>query len=146
MNRTDRGLSVLYVDDEAGMQGFNSLVELLEDQGLRITSASNATTALKLLDEPAQRFDAVLLDIIMPPFDCYTLEETEGGISTGWRLLEDMRRRQPTLPVVVVSVIQMKDVNGVRARYGVKRVLPKESPTQSIVAAVREAVSEVAKR
>lgn len=147
MAKADGEISVLYVDDEAGTQGFESLVDLLEGEGLRVTAAGDAATALELLSDPKRHFDGVLLDIIMPPFNLYTLDETEGGISTGWRLLEDMRRQRPALPVVVVTVIQMKDSSGIRARYGVKRVLPKESTTAaSIATALRETLKEKIKR
>jgi len=134
-------LSVLYIDDEVGTEGFASLFELLEGEGLLITPAKDITTALKLLSDPSQQFDAALLDIIMPPLSHYTLEETEGGISTGWRLLDDMRKLRPALPVVVVTVIQMKDLSGIRER-GVTKVLPKEATSTSIARAVRAAVSE----
>ncbi|HEY7677086.1 MAG TPA: sigma 54-interacting transcriptional regulator, partial [Candidatus Methylomirabilis sp.] len=77
---------VLVVDDEAGMRDFLAL--LLEGEGFEVATAADAGEALRLFDErPA---DLVISDIRMPKKD-------------GVALLGDLRQRDPSLPVVLVT-------------------------------------------
>ena len=59
------GVSVLVVDDEAGISSL--LSDLLEADGYRVVTASNGVAALALLEK--ETFDAVLTDIRMPELD-----------------------------------------------------------------------------
>jgi DNA-binding NtrC family response regulator len=77
---------VLVVDDEAGMRDFLAL--LLEGEGFEVATAADGSEALRLFDErPA---DLVISDIRMPKMD-------------GVALLGDLRQRDPTVPVVLVT-------------------------------------------
>ncbi len=77
---------VLVVDDEAGMRDFLAL--LLEGEGFEVATAAEGGEALRLFDErPA---DLVISDIRMPKMD-------------GVALLADLRQRDPSVPVVLVT-------------------------------------------
>jgi len=77
---------VLVVDDEEDIR--SSLRMILEYEGMAMTEASSAREALDQLD--ADRPDAVLLDIKMPRMD-------------GLEALAEIRKRDPDLPVVMIS-------------------------------------------
>jgi putative two-component system response regulator len=77
---------ILVIDDEAVIRML--VVEILESAGYDVTSAESAERALALLDK--EEFDLVVSDVIMP------------GLS-GLELLEAVRARRASLPVVLVT-------------------------------------------
>jgi putative two-component system response regulator len=77
---------ILVIDDEDVIRLL--VVEILESAGYDVTSAKSAERALALLDEA--EFDLVVSDVVMP------------GLS-GLELLEAVRARHASLPVVLVT-------------------------------------------
>jgi DNA-binding NtrC family response regulator len=80
------GLRILVVDDDLGI--CQSLAELLRRQGCQVAIATSAADALALT--AGQRFDLVLSDVVMPDMD-------------GYDLYMELKERQPTLPVVLMT-------------------------------------------
>ena len=77
---------ILIVDDEAGVR--SSLQAILEDEGYRVDTDSNAEDALaRLTHDP---FDLILLDIWLPNMD-------------GMEALEKMRDEEIDTPVIMIS-------------------------------------------
>jgi len=81
------GKQVLVVDDNATNR--RMLVLQTREWGMRPIEAASAADALALLDQ-GQCFDAALLDWLMPEMD-------------GLELAVHMRRRQPHLPLIMIS-------------------------------------------
>jgi chemosensory pili system protein ChpA (sensor histidine kinase/response regulator) len=83
-----RDARVLVVEDNAEIREVVAMV--LEDDGYRVTCASNGAEALRKADQ--HRPDAVILDVNMPVMD-------------GWTFLEHWRARpaERRAPVLVVS-------------------------------------------
>lgn len=82
--------SILLVDDDEDVR--ESIGDALEEEGYRVTSASNGKEALRLLRDDKVRPDVILLDIMMPEMD-------------GWAFRAE-QRRDPALasiPVVVFT-------------------------------------------
>lgn len=77
---------VLVVDDDPDIR--DSIEELLRSDGLRATGAANGAEALRILGE--HPVGVVLLDLMMPIMD-------------GRELVEEMRRRNIVVPVVLLS-------------------------------------------
>ena len=77
---------ILVIDDEDVIRML--VVEILESAGYDVTSAESAEVALSLLDH--SEFDLVVSDVIMP------------GLS-GLELLEAVRARRASLPVILVT-------------------------------------------
>ena len=82
--------TVLVVDDDADTR--QGLCEILEDEGYRCEMADDGSEALGLLDDTPQRVDVVLLDLMMPRMD-------------GWTVLRRMEAdpKLRRVPVVVMS-------------------------------------------
>jgi putative two-component system response regulator len=78
---------ILVIDDEAVIREL--MVEILETGGHDVVGAETAERALELLDEHDE-YDLVVSDVIMP------------GLS-GLELLETLRARRASLPVVLVT-------------------------------------------
>lgn len=81
-----RGLSILVVDDDAGIA--RTLEEMLEADGCQVEIAGDGEQALARLAE--RRFDLVLSDVVMPKMD-------------GYALYQQVRARHPKLPVLMMT-------------------------------------------
>ena len=81
-------LEVLVVDDEADIRDLVSGV--LEDEGYAVRTAADSTAALEAIEE--RRPSLVLLDVWL-----------QGSRLDGLQLLEQIKRRDPTLPVLMIS-------------------------------------------
>lgn len=81
-------LEVLVVDDEADIRELVSGV--LEDEGYAVRVAANSTEALEAIG--TRRPSLVLLDVWL-----------QGSRLDGLQLLEQVKRRDPTLPVLMIS-------------------------------------------
>jgi DNA-binding NtrC family response regulator len=84
-----QGARVLVVDDSESIRRF--LAGLLGAEGYRVDTAEDGRRALKLIEAGAAP-DLVLLDVMMPGPD---------GLET----LRLIREQEPTLPVVMISVV-----------------------------------------
>jgi two-component system nitrogen regulation response regulator NtrX len=81
-------LEVLVVDDEADIREL--VAGVLEDEGYAVRSAADSTTALDAIDD--RRPSLVLLDVWL-----------QGSKLDGLQLLEQIKRRDPTLPILMIS-------------------------------------------
>jgi CheY-like chemotaxis protein len=79
---------ILVVEDNAEVGEFS--MQLLNDLGYHTMLASDAESALKLLDEKPGQFDLVFSDVVMPGMD---------GVAP----CREIHRRFPRLPVVLAS-------------------------------------------
>ena len=81
-------LEVLIVDDEADIRELVSGV--LEDEGYAVRAAANSTQTLDAIEE--RRPSMVLLDVWL-----------QGSKLDGLQLLQEIKQRDPTIPVLVIS-------------------------------------------
>lgn len=112
----------LLVDDNAAF--VENLAEILEAAGATVDVATNADEALARLS--ANRYDALVTDMRMP------------GL-TGSELLHLVRRRDPGLPVVMLSAyVQDAQVSAAR-REGLLAVLSKPGKVSELVTLLERA-------
>jgi len=81
-------LEVLIVDDEADIRELVSGV--LEDEGYAVRAAADSTQTLDAIEE--RRPSMVLLDVWL-----------QGSKLDGLQLLQEIKQRDPTIPVLVIS-------------------------------------------
>jgi two-component system nitrogen regulation response regulator NtrX len=81
-------LEVLVVDDEADIREL--VAGVLEDEGYAVRSAADSSAALDAIDD--RRPSLVLLDVWL-----------QGSKMDGLQLLEQIKRRDPNLPVLMIS-------------------------------------------
>lgn len=84
---------VLLVDDDPDLLEANRM--FLEHRGLRVVAAATASEARKVL-ETGKTPDVAVLDVMM---------ETE---SAGFHLANDVHRRYPDLPIIILSGVNEK--------------------------------------
>jgi two-component system nitrogen regulation response regulator NtrX len=115
--------TLLVVDDEP--QILQAVAGILQDEGFEVLTAPDGETALKVVaDGPP---DLVLLDIALPGKD-------------GLEILQELKARQPLLPVVMISAFGSVE-NAVKAtRLGAYDFIEKPPNADNILLTVRNAL------
>jgi len=119
-------IKVLLVDDHAVVRnGLRVMLGSAKDINVA-NEAESADEALQLVR--AERFDVVLLDIAMPD-------------KNGLELLKTLRIEKPRLAVLILSMYS-EEMYALRAlKLGAAGYLPKNSPGQTLISAVRKAAA-----
>ena len=107
---TSRPYRLLLVEDDVVTQP--ELIRIFEIAGFVVETAVTGLQASRLLRE--QRYDAVVLDNMIPPGgesgSGWSFEETEGGLHTGLKILREMKSLPKPPPVWVVTALPDTDV------------------------------------
>lgn len=128
---------VIYIDDEVTTEKMLSRFEILASQGIEIIQVDNIYDALPIIRKNISTVGLIILDIIMPPEDYYTLEETNGGSTTGLRLLKDIRIEFATIPVMIVSIRRRKVIDDLVKEFNVVEYLEKPISTAEIAKSIK---------
>ena len=116
-------MRTLCVDDHAIFRQGVKQILLQYDRQVKIGEAATAEAAMQLARE--SRWDVVLLDLSLPD-------------RSGLQVLTDLKREQPDLPVIVLSM-HGDDEYAVRAlRIGASGYVTKESAPEELVAALQK--------
>jgi putative two-component system response regulator len=119
---------ILVIDDEDVIRAL--VMEILETAGHEITGAESAESALALLED--NEFDLVVSDVIMP------------GLS-GLELLEAVRSRRASLPVVLVTGAGTYDTLSQALTRGAAGLVTKPFSHADLQAAVADALERSAR-
>jgi DNA-binding NarL/FixJ family response regulator len=116
-------MRVLCVDDHAIFRQGVKQILLHYDRQAKIGEAATADAAMQLLRE--SRWDIVILDLSLPD-------------RSGLQLLTDLKREQPDVPVIVLSM-HAEDEYALRAlRIGASGYVTKESAPEELIAAIQK--------
>ncbi len=116
---------IMVVDDDLDLR--ESIAEVLGGAGFAVTTAADGETALGLLGQ--QKFDLVLLDLVMP------------GLS-GMEVLRRLREQLPRLPVIMLSAFATVE-NAVEAmRQGAQDYVTKPFRVDTLLTSVRRTLEE----
>jgi two-component system invasion response regulator UvrY len=116
-------LRILCVDDHAIFRQGVKQILVQYDRQMKIGEAATAAEAMQLARE--SRWDAVILDLSLPD-------------RSGLQVLTDLKREQPELPVIVLSM-HAEDEYAIRAlRIGASGYVTKESAPEELVAALQK--------
>ena len=114
------GTPVLVVDDE---QNFLALLQwLLSNRGYAVETVGSAEEALQLIE--TKSFDVALVDIRMGPMD-------------GLALLDEMKRRLPTLRVVIMTAYPSVNVIKQSFAKGASAFLTKPVDLQDLLSTIQ---------
>jgi CheY-like chemotaxis protein len=125
----DRSPSVLVVDDDRAI--ITLLTAVLKRKGFMIDTARNGEEAIATI--AAKRFEAIILDLMMPKVD-------------GFEVLEHLERTSPGMPeecVIVLTALANKDLRKLDG-HKVFRVIRKPFDLEELVTAVAECVERSA--
>ena len=123
MSDGKKRLTILVVDDEALLRW--SLAEVLRRNGHTVIEATSAREALDAIS-PSSSVDAVLLDYRLPD-------------SADLSLLEEIRRRLPRSPVVLMTAFGTPEVVQGALSLGAYRVLTKPFDMHGVEGLITEA-------
>lgn len=112
---------VLVVEDDADI--LSSLVEVIREEGYEVLSAANGFQALAQLEQ--HPVDLIFLDLMMPIMD-------------GWRFLDEMHQRYPSLHPKVVLLSAVHGLPAEAERLGVSRYLRKPFELEDVVRITHE--------
>jgi CheY-like chemotaxis protein len=118
-----RVLKILYVDDDPYMQRLMQLY--LCDEAITLEFAGNGRIALFKLQKSI--FDLVISDLQMPEMD-------------GICLIREIRKRQITLPVVVLSAFGMESMVTDALSAGADKILQKPFDAITLISAINDFV------
>jgi two-component system nitrogen regulation response regulator GlnG len=139
-------INVIYIDDESDTEKMSSKFDIMLDSGIVVVKVAKVQDALPTLDAHCDTVDLVVLDIIMPPEGFYSLADTNGGTTTGLRLLKDIRRAYPELPIIIVSVNRTETAEVMAEEYGVADYLDKPIEAFEIAAVIVKVVTDFRQR
>jgi len=119
--------TILVADDDASLR--DSVTDILNNEGYSVLQAADGEEALGVLSQ--QPVDVLLLDLAMPKLD-------------GVAVLEALK---PPLPkIILLSAFSYYSIDDIDRRgFGgkVTRALQKPYPPVELIAAVREAITEL---
>lgn len=116
-------MRILCVDDHAIFRQGVKQILAQHDRQAKIGEAATAAAAMQLARET--RWDLVILDLSLPD-------------RSGLQVLTDLKREQPELPVIVLSM-HAEDEYAIRAlRIGASGYVTKESAPEELVAALQK--------
>ena len=119
---------ILFLEDEKDLVEY--LPSLLKGKGLEVIGTTSIDQALEwLAQEP---FDAVLLDIMMPPAENMKAEQLDYGRETGVEVVRRMRAIKPQVPIVAFTVLTDPEIRAKVQAAGVTRILNKPIEPEQI--------------
>ena len=119
-------LEVLVVDDEADIRELVSGV--LEDEGYAVRTAADSSSALDAIED--RRPSLVLLDVWL-----------QGSRMDGLQMLQEVKRRDPTLPVLMISGHGNLDTAVAAVREGAIDFIEKPFDDEALLSAIRCALA-----
>lgn len=118
---------ILLVDDEKEIIELNQIA--LEKLGYRVTSCSNGSAALKLIERNPKRFDLILTDMTMPKM-------------TGTQLAQTALKLNPEMPIIMGTghsdTINREDA----LAMGIKEFYNKPLSTDRLIRMIRKVIDE----
>ena len=123
---------ILFIEDE---KFFLEELQLALTQ-YNITPAYSAPVGLELIQNGD--FDAVLLDIMMPPPEDMDPENVGYGRSTGVEVCRRIKELYPQLPVVILSVVRDPEILEQIKAVGADRIINKPVSSSEVSAILDE--------
>lgn len=120
-----RPTRLLVVDDDLDTRA--NLSDILAEFGYEVRTASDAKTALGLLDE--QAFDIVLLDLKMPGMD-------------GLQCYRELKRRSASTVAILITGFADAETRKRADQLGVWRILPKPVDVPALMPMIAEAAGQ----
>src|SRR5438094_6850328 len=116
---------VLVIDDEEEIR--ESIEMLLTSEGLTVDTASNGEDGLKKIED--NLYDAVLLDLMLPG-------------KSGMEIQKDIKRIDPTLPVLIITAIGALETAVTAIKEGSFDYVTKPWNNEKLVVIVRNAIKQ----
>ncbi len=127
---------ILFIEDEKFF--LEQLQIALTDYD--ITPAYSASSGLELIQK--KNFDAVLLDIMMPPPLDMDPESVEFGRSTGVEVCRRIKSIKPEIPVVALTVVRDPGILERITGAGADKIINKPASSKTVSAVLEEVLAK----
>ena len=104
-----------------------------------ITPAYSASKGMELIQ--SKDFDAVLLDIMMPPPEDIDPEGVDYGRSTGVELCRRIKNLKPELPIIVLTAVRDPEILKKIKEVGAAKIINKPVSSGIVSASLNEVLS-----
>ncbi len=121
------GERILLVDDEPLITSVGS--ELLGEMGYQVQAVNHPRQALSLLEKDPNAFDLIITDLTMPEFN-------------GIEMVKKIREKHISTPAILISGYNERIKAEEAKACGIGDILSKPCPAQTLIDAVRKAISE----
>lgn len=126
---------ILFIEDEEFL--LEQLQMALSEYD--IVPANSAQKGIELAQ--TMQFDAVLLDIMMPPSDDMDPEMVGYGRATGVEVCRRLRSEHPDVPIVVLSVVRDRKILNRIKDAGANEIINKPAPPSRIAEVLGEVLN-----
>ena len=99
---------VILIDDDHGPMDL--YVQALRQSGFHVEHLDTVSQALDHVVKANKPADLYLIDIMMPPEDALTLEESQYGLTSGIVVYRRLRQRFPDVPVIMLTNISNPEI------------------------------------
>jgi len=127
-------IKILYLEDEPDMVDYLPL--LLGRNDIEVMATGSIKEALTLLE--SEKFDGVLLDIMMPPTEEMDLLELDYGRKTGIEVARRIKAIQPEIPIVAFTALFDEEILAEMGSAGIIKIIHRPAEVSDIIHALRE--------
>lgn len=92
---------ILFIDDE--LKYISDYLAALRDGEYEVAHVSSTDKAWTIFNESREYLDLVIMDVMMPPGDLLSQDQTNGGHSSGVVLYRMLRAAMPNLPILLLT-------------------------------------------
>jgi CheY-like chemotaxis protein len=95
---------ILWIDEDIGLlQSHYDHLKIIGHHDLVI--ATDPEKAIEEIDRWGDSIDVIILDIMLPVGEMFSIEEANLGLTTGVILLEQIKSKLPDVPIVVLTAV-----------------------------------------
>jgi len=116
---------VLFIDDDIDTEQMESIIDILLYEGIKVTPISDLEYLQKNMVTLISEHDLIVLDILMPPQEAYSLDDSVDGSITGLLVLKDIRDKFQNIPIIILSVKQKFESQNELSKYNINAILEK---------------------
>jgi len=121
-------MKLLVVDDDIII--LQAMKSFLEKEGFEVTTTADAQEALKIIEEQKDELDLVISDIMMP-------------FISGIELLSSIKEIKASIPIVIVSALDQKEVIMMAFQLGAEDFVKKPINMDELIIRVQKALNTV---
>ena len=136
---------IVLIDDEPGQMDYYCRALRLHHYEVELLDSTDKATS-GIESWGSRPPDAVVLDLMLPPGNSFTAQETHNGVTTGLCLLRVIRERFSALPVIILSSYEekVKEMKNEEKDPALKVVSKYEAPPFEIVRLLGEMIGSAA--
>lgn len=132
---------ILFVEDEAFL--LQSFIYALEDRHHKIEIAKDGEEALEKLKNGSNRYDLIILDIMLPRGNGHAKKFVGEGIKTremGLEVLRQLRAEDKSVPVIVLTAVSDEDMRMKIIELGLDACFDKPVSLNTFLSSVEKAL------